>query len=320
MTVSETSGPSFELQKQLFPGIVHYDNDPAPLYEKIKRIIFTPIVFIRFILAVSGLLFAYIGVQLIQVIKKPTPLRRRIFHWFGSSGGFIARVACGAKIFYAKNSERNVDLSVEPVVSNHVSFLDAPILYSLGATGFISKASIRSTPLLGKVGIASDVIFVDRSDSHSRSDALYSITERLHESGEKGLIIFPEGTTSNGRYICKFKTGVFRAGLPIRPVVLKYHHRFSNPAWGKFHAIEGLRRVLSQFYTSCEVNILPTYYPTPAEKADPELYANNVRMAMSKHSGIPLCDTTAVDIFEYSKYANGEISWEECLEKTGKTK
>jgi 1-acyl-sn-glycerol-3-phosphate acyltransferase len=39
---------------------------------------------------------------------------------------------------------------------------------------------------------------------------------------ERPMLLFPEGTTSNGRYLLPFRTGAFLAGVPVRPVVLSY--------------------------------------------------------------------------------------------------
>jgi lysophosphatidylcholine acyltransferase/lyso-PAF acetyltransferase len=31
-----------------------------------------------------------------------------------------------------------------------------------------------------------------------------------------------QGTTTNGKYLLPFKTGAFIAGVPVKPIVLKY--------------------------------------------------------------------------------------------------
>lgn len=36
------------------------------------------------------------------------------------------------------------------------------------------------------------------------------------------ILLFPEGTTTNGRYLLRFRTGTFIAGVPIQPTILKY--------------------------------------------------------------------------------------------------
>lgn len=40
--------------------------------------------------------------------------------------------------------------------------------------------------------------------------------------GKRPLLLFPEGMTSNGTHILPFKSGAFLAGVPVKPVVLRY--------------------------------------------------------------------------------------------------
>jgi Acyltransferase len=36
------------------------------------------------------------------------------------------------------------------------------------------------------------------------------------------ILLFPEGTTTNGQYLLGFRTGSFIAGVPVQPIILKY--------------------------------------------------------------------------------------------------
>ena len=44
-----------------------------------------------------------------------------------------------------------------------------------------------------------------------------------------------------------------------------------------------------------QVEILPVYVPNSKEKADPKLYAENVRVLMAKRLGVPLADAGILD-------------------------
>ena len=51
------------------------------------------------------------------------------------------------------------------------------------------------------------------------------------------MAVFPEGSTTNGRQVLQLRTGAFRAGLPVQPVLMRYHWKNNNPAYtGSFLA------------------------------------------------------------------------------------
>ena len=40
--------------------------------------------------------------------------------------------------------------------------------------------------------------------------------------GQRPMLLFPEGTTTNGMFLLPFKSGAFLAGCPLQPVILQY--------------------------------------------------------------------------------------------------
>jgi lysophosphatidylcholine acyltransferase/lyso-PAF acetyltransferase len=66
-----------------------------------------------------------------------------------------------------------------------------------------------------------------------------------------------------------------------------------------------LFRFLTQFVNYCELVMLPVYTPSAAEKADPQLFADNVRAAMSKASGLPMSEADVKDKREYLQVLRG---------------
>jgi 1-acyl-sn-glycerol-3-phosphate acyltransferase len=110
------------------------------------------------------------------------------------------------------------------LVSNHMSWLDIPVLGAHGELRFLAKAEVRRWPLIGWLAQCADTIFIERG-GHQVS----AITARLVNALTVGrtLLIFPEGTTTDGATVARFHARLFGAaqlpGQRIQPVALRYY-------------------------------------------------------------------------------------------------
>ncbi|MBF3247173.1 1-acyl-sn-glycerol-3-phosphate acyltransferase, partial [Pseudomonas aeruginosa] len=86
-------------------------------------------------------------------------------------------------------------------VANHVSWTDIPLLGALAPLTFLSKAEVRAWPLAGWLAEKAGTLFIRRGSGDSRL-----INQRLAEQLHRGrnLLIFPEGTTTNGESLRTF--------------------------------------------------------------------------------------------------------------------
>lgn len=55
------------------------------------------------------------------------------------------------------------------------------------------------------------------------------------------VLLFPEGTTTNGRVVISFQLGAFIPGFPIQPVIVRYPHVHFDQSWYNyfFHSKSG---------------------------------------------------------------------------------
>ena len=91
-------------------------------------------------------------------------------------------------------------------VSNHASYLDIMILSSLIKTSFVAKKEVSSWPLLGLLAKLQKTLFIDRKiSSIKRQENL--IEKHLKE--KRNLVIFPEGTSTDGNKVQFFKSSLF---------------------------------------------------------------------------------------------------------------
>ncbi len=130
---------------------------------------------------------------------------------------------CGARL--EVSGIDNIDRSCSYIfVSNHLSFLDIPILFRVIPVNlyFVAKEEIKKMPFVGWYMWATGMIFIDRAN---RDKAFQSLKRagKLIRNG-KNVIMFPEGTRSKDGHVSQFKKGPFvlasESDLPVIPIAL----------------------------------------------------------------------------------------------------
>ena len=104
---------------------------------------------------------------------------------------------------------RGEQVSGGPVlfVSNHSSYLDISVLGSLIPGSFIAKTEVGTWPFFGLLARLQRTVFVERKARASVDKQRDDIGGRL-DAGDS-LILFPEGTSSDGNRTLPFKTALF---------------------------------------------------------------------------------------------------------------
>ena len=113
-------------------------------------------------------------------------------------------------------------------VSNHISYLDIFVLGGLRGH-FIAKSEVANWPILGFMSRFQNTLFFERKTGKAR-EQLRVMQEHLGSA--KRLILFPEGTSTDGRHVLPFKSSLFEAAnlsnsatrVAIQPITLAYTH------------------------------------------------------------------------------------------------
>ncbi|OQV13194.1 putative Lysophosphatidylcholine acyltransferase 1 [Hypsibius exemplaris] len=200
------------------------------------------------------------------------------------------------------------DSSVAPIMISapHFSYLDAFISGTVDITPVI-KASAGKAPVFGRFLTALQPIFVNREKAESRQSTKEAIIRRCDT--EKGVwppvLIFPEGTTGNGKCLFKFKPGAFYPGQPIQLTSIEYISWMSawNPivmAWDSCIPVwQSMIYIFLQPHVTARIHILPVYYPTDEENKNPALFASNVQQVLADYLGIPATEHTYENARDY---------------------
>jgi 1-acyl-sn-glycerol-3-phosphate acyltransferase len=117
------------------------------------------------------------------------------------------------------------------IVSNHVSWLDIVVLSAVAPVSFIAKRQVASWPLFGRLARLQRTVFIDRDRRHATGSSRNVMQARL--LGGDILVLFPEGTSSDGRRVLPFKSSFFGAaeieGVLVQPVSIAYRGHWNLP-------------------------------------------------------------------------------------------
>jgi 1-acyl-sn-glycerol-3-phosphate acyltransferase len=95
------------------------------------------------------------------------------------------------------------------IVSNHISWLDIPVIGTQRPLSFVAKSEIAGWPLFGFMAKLQRSIFVDRDRRHSTGDSAAEIGARLADGDP--VVLFAEGTTSDGNRVLPFRSALVGA-------------------------------------------------------------------------------------------------------------
>ncbi|XP_043461375.1 lysophosphatidylcholine acyltransferase isoform X2 [Leptopilina heterotoma] len=222
--------------------------------------------------------------------------RRKVVPWLCFLGRLTYQ-AGGMKIVVRGKQASRAEAPIL-VVAPHSTFIDGGIVYVTGFPSIIVRRESGLNPFIGKLINYTQPVYVWRDDPNSRQNTIKEIIDRATSKEDwPQVMIFPEGTCTNRSCLITFKSGAFYPGVPVQPVCIRYPNKLDTVTWTWEGpgALKLLWLTLTQLNSSCEIEFLPVYKPSEAEKTDPKLYANNVRRFMAEALQIPVSDYTYDD-------------------------
>jgi 1-acyl-sn-glycerol-3-phosphate acyltransferase len=183
----------------------------------------------------TGRMAAYLALTLVLVPVQAILIAAKS-PWSRHLPTFYHRVCC--RIFGFRLDLVGTPSTHRPTlfVANHTSYLDITILGAALEGSFVSKAEVSRWPVFGWLAKLQRTIFVERADRVGAARQRDAIRRRL-DAGDN-LILFPEGTSSDGIHLLPFKTTLFAAAedprVVVQPVSVAYQ-RLDGIPLGRFY-------------------------------------------------------------------------------------
>ena len=120
------------------------------------------------------------------------------------------------------------------MVGNHASYLDILIMSAIARVSFVGRSDVADWPFFGPLAKLQETVFVVRSRRSGAGKSRDIIRERLR--GGDALVLFPEGTTTDGNRVITFKSSLLGAAetpmaadqagnvrtVPVQPFSIAY--------------------------------------------------------------------------------------------------
>ena len=315
--LSKQSTPRFEVEPSSEQDAVRsafhrYDINPFESYtpwttrDLLGLIPMAPVVALRLLLLGSTFLTA--AAFIIVISPFPLYIRRLGLRPIG----WLSRMVLYSFGFWWLEEEGLEDEALDHYgiicAASHTSLIDVFYFAYRWTPSFVAKKDIRKMPLIGWFAEVLNAVFVDRhADSETKEGYKDQIRAIAHNKESPPVLIFPEGTCTNGRALITFKRGAFEPGVNILPVCLRYKCKLDPSSVGYNSGVPFLLRVMAQWSNHLSVQALPVHRPSPEEREDPILFAHNVQTDMGKVLKIPSTRHSIADMWFYQRVVDDRL-------------
>ncbi|WP_020590547.1 lysophospholipid acyltransferase family protein [Kiloniella laminariae] len=229
--------------------------------------------------------FSLIPLQALLLLLR-LPGRYKLPLWYHKASCHLTGVQV---IVHGKRSTRRPTL----FVSNHVSYLDISVLGSLIDGHFVAKSEVSGWPLFGLLAKLSGTVFIQRR----RHKAGENRDDMLRKLGEgRDLILFPEGTSSDGQRVLPFKSALFSVAqilgddrpLLVQPISITYTRLDGMPMgrlWRPFYAWYGDMELPGHLWHALAMGTL-TVEVEFLEPVEVSAFANRKDLAVHCHAAV----------------------------------
>ena len=161
---------------------------------------------------------AYFGIYGLELAFTQPKTRRQRAEWLHRFCGAMMKAFDIRATVEGSFPERGV------IICNHTGYMDIVTISSLKPVVFCAKAEMEGWFFLGWMTKMCGTVFVDRGAGGSADKA----TAGMQAAAAEGVPVafFPEGTTSNGRQVLEFRTGLLAKSLeaeqPITAAFIRY--------------------------------------------------------------------------------------------------
>ena len=161
--------------------------------------------------------FALVALVHVWISILGVPNRWQIISRLNRNFTFLLRLLLNIKVSILGEEDR-LDRGGYVIIANHVSYVDGIVLGSIFPIVFVSKSEVKRWPIVGPWNVLCGTIFVHRQRKGLVGALVKEMARKLRQ--EANVLLFPEGTSTNGERILPFQTVPLAAPLRSRSIIL----------------------------------------------------------------------------------------------------
>ena len=184
------------------------------------------------------------------------------------------------------------------LICNHVGLLDPLIMIQIRYVIFVVKKEFTKITILKKIIDICDPFYVDRSKNCGQTAEIIKMATNKNKDQ---IMIFPEGTVSNGKYLLQFHKSAFLTKCKIQPIVMQFWTPLLPKGWNTFSwlsqgTFDLLWDHLSIPLSLCKIKVLDPIYPD-SENESADSLATKAQLLMANQLGIEAIDRSSNELF-----------------------
>lgn len=180
----------------------------------------------KFLKGISVLITLFIyfcgAISIVLLVPRSLHQRRVLIHWMHRFSQLLLQILDVE--YWVDDRAQDDSVPGTLYLANHVSYLDVLILSSQFPAVFVTSVEVKQSPVLGWLARLSGAYFVERRDRSTLKKDILEIRKLLQQGLH--VVLFPEGTTSDGTLILPFKGALLEAivdtQIEVKPLCLNY--------------------------------------------------------------------------------------------------
>jgi lyso-ornithine lipid O-acyltransferase len=176
-------------------------------------------------LSLWGFFFGLVAIVHLWISVLGLPNRWKIVSRLNRNFTLLLRLILNIKVTVA-GDEGQLERGGYVVIANHVGYVDGIVLGSLFPIVFVSKKEVKRWPVVGQWNTLCGTIFINRQRKGQVSSLVEEMRRKLKQ--EANILLFPEGTSTDGETMLPFQTVPLAAPLRNRSIIVPVTIAYKN--------------------------------------------------------------------------------------------